>query len=381
LGNPYVASLTDTSYTTEMVFEGVGFQPSGGGVTASIAFENNLAGIYGHLGSHGRTLSSDEIKENFIIIVTNKGTNGTFGNGDIVEWSSVYRSAEISSDGSTVTFTATTGINAFTATVIAKVAVNSADSNYVRKYKKLVTANTATVKLDGTLCGPATYVDDSTNSTGQIYIPNTGVLGPGEPQSLFLSDVKRIVKIIDTKSPDTSPDATMLNNASYDVTNNYILDNGQRDSFYDHASIKLKPGCAKPAGDLLVLVDYYKHYGGDGYFCVASYTGSTSPEQYQEIPSYKASSGVTYNLRDVIDFRPARVNAQVAFDYKYSGTAGAILGLNLPVDLTTFTGDYTYYLLLQWRATVHWLLQTLNMIHTQVISQQKHQQVLYQIYP
>jgi hypothetical protein len=106
----------------------------------------------------------------------------------------------------------------------------------------------------------------------------------------------------------------------------------------------LKPGAPKPKGNVLVLVDYYKHYGGDGYFCVSSYTGSTSPEQYQEIPVYRATSGVTYNLRDAIDFRPARVNAETTFEFKFSGSAGAITGLNLPVDLTTFIGDYTYYL-------------------------------------
>jgi hypothetical protein len=163
---------------------------------------------------------------------------------------------------------------------------------------------------------------------------------PGSKQSLYLSDVKSIVKIVDTRSSGTTP--TYANLSSYlDVTNNYIFDNGQKDSYYDHASIKIRPGSPKPSG-IWVLFDFYEHGGGDGHFNVNSYLNET----YSEIPSYTCSNGNVYSLKDCIDFRPARLNAQSAFTFKYSVTPSSsnFYGSILPQDATSFTSDYYYYL-------------------------------------
>jgi hypothetical protein len=56
--------------------------------------------------------------------------------------------------------------------------------------------------------------------------------------SLYVSDVKKIVKVIDTKDPTVTPTNAMLTNSSYDVTSLFTLDNGQRDNYYDQASTK-----------------------------------------------------------------------------------------------------------------------------------------------
>jgi hypothetical protein len=176
-------------------------------------------------------------------------------------------------------------------------------------------------------------------STGQVYIQNAGLVDSGQKQYLYLSDVKQIVKIIDTGSTTAQATVAMLTNSSYDITNNYTFDNGQRDGYYDHASITLKPGASQPIGNILVLLDYYQHSGGDGYFSINSYVN----EDYQEIPQFISSGGDSYSLRDCIDFRPTRVNCTTAFALRYSNSA-TNKGAFFPVDLTTFVGDYTYYL-------------------------------------
>ena len=135
----------------------------------------------------------------------------------------------------------------------------------------------------------------------------------------------------------------MLSNSSYDVTINYLFDNGQRDSHYDHATITLKPGAPQPKGNILVLVNYYQHSGGDGYFSVQSYSN------YPLNLNFTSSGGTLYNLRDCIDFRPARKNAQSAYIYNINnstgpGSSGNNYGVYLPTDMATFTGTYSYYL-------------------------------------
>ena len=67
-------------------------------------------------------------------------------------------------------------------------------------------------------------------------------------------------------------------------------------------------------------------------------------EQYQQIPTYTSKAGTTYYLRDCIDFRPERLNAQSAFTFRYSNSSASNYGVFLPVDLSTFAGNYSYYL-------------------------------------
>ena len=348
LGSPYVASIINTSYTTQQVFRNVSFTSSGGSVTAQLNYEGDYLNVIKHFGAPGTTLSADVVKQNYTVIVTDKGTNTAFAVGDNVSWITAGRTVTLDSDASIATLAAS-DLSPFTATIVAKVFVENADNTgHVLKYKNLITANASYVVASeafGTQVSTNTFVDNATlTSSGQVYIKNAGLVTSGNKQSLYLSDVKRIVKIIDTKNPSTAATNAMLINGTYDVTNNYYLDNGQRDSFYDHASITLKPGAPQPVGNLLVLVDYYQHAGGDGYFCLTSYRSSSKPENYTSIPQYTSKHGTRYALRDCIDFRPARLNAQATFAFKYSNVGSSNHGAYLPVDLTLFTSDYSYYL-------------------------------------
>jgi hypothetical protein len=345
IGNPYVSTISDTSYTTQQVSRNVGFTVSGGSVSAQLNYEGAYSDIIRHFGTTGSVLSADLVRQNYTVIVTDRGSNTNINNGDILVWTSAGRTITLSGDSSIATLAAT-DLSPFTATIIERVFVTNADAaSHILKYKNLIQANTNTINSSNTQVATYTFVDDTTlTSTGQVYIQNAGLVASGQRQSLYLSDVKGIIKIIDTKAVGTIPNLSMINNPSFDVTNNFTFDNGQRDSYYDHASITLRPGAPKPVGNLLVFLDYYQHAGGDGYFSIESYTSSTLQEDYQEIGSYVSRNGSVYALRDSLDFRPARLNAQTAFEYRYSAPVDSRRGVFLPVDLSIFICDYEFYL-------------------------------------
>ena len=157
------------------------------------------------------------------------------------------------------------------------------------------------------------------NEYGQTTISAGSIVKtPGTPQSLYVSDVKRIVSIIDI--------TTSLN-----ITDHYIFDNGQKDSFYDYSSIKLKPNYTAPSGGLYVTYDKYVSQGS-GYFTNESYSS------YDDIPSYLSSSGVQYELRDCIDFRPVRVTTSDPTVISF-GTTNILPKMSSPIIC-----DFEYYL-------------------------------------
>lgn len=341
VGNPYVSVLTDTSYTTQQVWRSVSFTSTGPGYSAQLNYEGDYLDVVKHFGTGNTTLSADVVKQNYTVIVTAIGAGCTLNVGDNVPWTTAGRSVTLDDDSSIATFTATDVGGTFVATIYAKVFVqNGQNTGHILKDKLLISANTTVINTSNTAVGSFTFVDDTTTtSTGQVYIRNGGLVAAGQKQSLYLSDVKKIVKIIDTKDANTAPTLGMLTSSTNDITSHYGFDNGQRDSHYDHATLTLKPGYPQPIGNILVFVDYYQHSGGDGYFSINSYTN----ELYQEIPQFISNHGTLYNLRDCIDFRPARTNASAAYTLRYSNNASN-KGVFLPVDLTTFTGDYSHYM-------------------------------------
>jgi hypothetical protein len=347
LGNRYVSSVTDTSYNTVQVFRNVSFGVSGGNIVGTLTFGSAPVGVISFPITSNGLLGSDQITQNFQIIVTDVGLNPPTAmyKGQNLVWTSGSRTATISGLGSTLTFqTPTTDLGAFTATVIAKAYVrNGNDTSYVLKAKNLKTANTANVNYTGTTVATYTKVD---LTNGQVYVQNAGLVTAGQPQKLYITDVKRIIKIIDTKSSATVPTDVMLTDSSYNVTSRFLFDSGQRDSYYDFATVTLKIGQTPIQGNMLVLLDYYETTGGDGYYSALSYLTpiSSSPENYASIPTYTATSGTVYQLKDVVDFRPALTNAQANFTIRTSGSGSNAAGAYMPVDLSSFISDYSYYL-------------------------------------
>ncbi len=121
--------------------------------------------------------------------------------------------------------------------------------------------------------------------------------------------------------------------SSIDLFNRFVLDNGQRDNYYDIGRLILKPGYAKPAGTISVKFKAFQH-GPGNFFASTSY----STLNYSQIPNYRLATGQSINLRDYIDFRPVKSH----IDSSYSG-AGSILNL-LPKPTSIVSADTTYYL-------------------------------------
>jgi hypothetical protein len=344
LGYPFAATLTNTDYYSIKVYRGKTFS---GNVLTLDAKSGNSSSPIRFQGSG--TLSADAVKQNFTIIDR--------AGGKILDFSSSGNTVSISSSN-TATFTGNTTSGIYsgkTVDIIAQVQVSSGDStSFTLKSKNLVVGNTthALAQSSGTTVNTNWKV---LTTSGQVYILNAGISTAPNSISLYVSDVKKIKKIIDTKASGTVVTNAMLSDSTYDVTNFFSFDNGQRDNFYDHASIKLLPGAPKPQGNILVIFDYYDHTAGssgDGYFSVRSYLSSgaggvaTFPENYAEIGSYTSTHGTTYRLADSVDFRPVRENLSTTYTWEYtsSPTSPSDSGVLIPANLTNFQGDYSYYL-------------------------------------
>ncbi len=81
------------------------------------------------------------------------------------------------------------------------------------------------------------------------------------------------------------------------VTNNFGLLNGQTDTVYGPCVLTSKAGVI--SGQYQVTYEYFDHSVGD-FFSVDSYSGVN----YEDISTYVATDGSTYELSDCLDFRP-----------------------------------------------------------------------------
>lgn len=323
-GYPYSANVNNSNYYSTQVFRNVGFSGVSNNFTintiAPISFEAPI----------GVPLYGDEFKQLFTLINT--------ANGQILDFTNSSDYVTLTSNTSATFTTSQYSAIAYGIDVYASVFVsNGNNTNLVLKEKNLVVGNTSYIKTLTTITSTTSL--DAAN--GQAYITNDGITSA--PISLYVSDVKKITKIVSVGTANTGAIGAFT-----DITNSFSFDNGQRDNYYDHSSIKLLPGVTKPQGNILVCFDYYSHSGGDGYFSVNSYLNSSLPENYPEIPTYIAKDGTTYNLRDCIDFRPARLKAQTALVWEYktstNGNAVNIRGALIPQNLTNFQSNYSYYL-------------------------------------
>lgn len=104
---------------------------------------------------------------------------------------------------------------------------------------------------------------------------------------------------------------TTASSNGLDVTDRFILDNGQRDTHYTNGSIILKPGATVPSGALSIEYQYFNHGTNGQYFSVDSYTPSIADNpdfSYEDIQSFtiRKPDGTFEEifLHDIIDYRP-----------------------------------------------------------------------------
>lgn len=324
------ASLGDISYNYRKKYNSVQFTD---GASVSI-----IAGAdEGFEGTSSSSNTDSRATENFLITVAdNQG--GSRANGEQIP---VTTTVTIG-DPEQASFDTGAGAgDTFLASVLAKMDIDGSSAG--ERVKTLVKANTATFATES----PANTFISSTGSntsvyltTGQVFIENPSKV-PDEAESLYISDVIAIKKIYDLNGASLPAAGASLTGFT-DVTNKYRFNNGQRDGFYDHASIRLKPGVGRPNGPLVVCTRFYKTTSDFGYFSVDSYPNLTSQVTeenveigtgYSLIPEY---NGI--ELRDAIDFRPVRRNgANTVPNF-------SLEGVRFPVSATDLTSDYEYYL-------------------------------------
>ena len=152
--------------------------------------------------------------------------------------------------------------------------------------------------------------------------------------NLQKADVYRVLKI------ETFPNVIFGNTivgqttgSGIDITSNYIVDDGQRDTHYDLGRLVKKKNIPFPTGPMRITFEYFDHSAGD-YLSVDSYPDLL----YEEIPTfYSKISGRSVSLRDVLDFRP-RVNDGGTY---FGGTSSSA---SLPQRRYGVSCDFAYFL-------------------------------------
>jgi hypothetical protein len=327
IGNPYVANVANTSFYSTMLFRNQRWNNTSKTLTLSIS----QPGI-SFVGPLNTGLYGEQFKQLFTIVDTTTG--------QIQDFTYSGNTATLSTNTTVMFSSSVYGTDTNPVDVYAQVFIpNGEGASSVLKYKTLVTGNTSycPAQASFTTVTSNNYVD---LTTGQAYIQNN-VIGTSAI-SLYVNDVKRITKIIDTGSTTTTPFSSSLSGFK-DITGSFSFDNGQRDNSYEFATITLIPGAIKPIGNILVCFDHYSHSGGDGYFNIQSYIN----EEYASIPSYTAKDGTTYALRDCMDFRPAKQNATTsgAWEYNNNPTSSPYNGgILLPQNNVGIIDSYAYYL-------------------------------------
>lgn len=195
-----------------------------------------------------------------------------------------------------------------------------------------------------------------------VVIINTAnnVGGNTGPWSLGVPDVLRLTGVF--IGSNSSNFAVQANRVA-----DFTLDNGQRDTHYDHAKIALAPTSTyEDLANTFLLVQFdcftANVSGGEGFFSVESYQANDAPSantqnalRTYEIPTYTttvANTTVTYDLRDVIDFRPYKANTANITTSFTSATinppATNTFNTNTteynPYPGSTLTTNFTYYL-------------------------------------
>jgi hypothetical protein len=316
---------------------------SGGDVTISLSGNEKwpVAGLH----------TSSQAADNFTVVAL--GADGTNGNtttgvhvtqGQYLSFSSADgQDRSISTSGTTGTITLNTGNTSIQVGVSYTVYSNAVTGS--TRTKGLVAA-----KYTNNYSAAGSVSDHISNGQFLIAAPTRVV---GTKTSLPVSDVFKIVKIVDSGDTTIAVTNAMMIATANDISTSYSFDTGQVDNYYGHSSITLKPGKQPPSGQLVVVYDKFSH-SGVGYFSAnsydalinggATYNGGQNSFDYTSIPSYTSPvSGETVRLSDVLDFRPI-VAAGATVDVATSTASITASTITNPDADNSTTLDYSYYL-------------------------------------
>ena len=117
------------------------------------------------------------------------------------------------------------------------------------------------------------------------------------PQVLFLGGKVDVAEVLSLTG--------VVGGTTQQIKSYFTFDNGQRDNIYDWSRMVLLDNAPTITGPYSATIRRFGHTGSYGFFTVNSYDDPSI--QYSDIPDYiSKSSGIVYNLADVIDFRAVR---------------------------------------------------------------------------
>jgi hypothetical protein len=297
LAHPYVSAITSSEYEARRVFKSVTFTTGSATIVTDSGNER-------FVGATGGVVPTGLVATYYTVVT--KTASGTFGKGKHIPLDTGSRTVTLPAVGSGSPGQATFNLNDGTfngvCDIIATIDIeNNSTAKPARKTKTLA-------------------------STSQTYrnISSTKNL------SLKRSDVYRINAVYWTGSNTAIP--TSSTTGVQDITDRFSYDLGQRDTHYDHGTIKLRNGADAPRGFINVVFDYFTH-SGKGYFDLSSY-----PIDYAKIPTYAATDGTKYSLTDSYDFRPRRVDSTANTTLQFDSS------VQLPDYAASINSDYSYYL-------------------------------------
>ena len=182
--------------------------------------------------------------------------------------------------------------------------------------------------FNSTTLNVAYYVNKAQATVrNKVLTETTETITPNGQGDLELSfpDIYEVLRLTETDSDGAS------------VASRYTLDNGQRDTHYQLGKMTKKAGQTTPGVNVFVRYKYFAHQAGGDFFAVNSYTGQVD---YNDIPTYTATNGSKFELRNVLDFRSS-VKPGSSFPGDF--TSGARIN-ELPRDADTTQFDVSYYM-------------------------------------
>jgi hypothetical protein len=300
--NQYIKTLKDNlgNSKSDYRLQRTYYEPIGAG-KLSITLTGNETFAGSNNPSTGK-LPIDQVNEYYHVILDSTGEVVSFNDPKFAQLSLANKKIEFDF--------ASAGLSG-NATVIATINANA----QVQKQKNLSDYKRVIIGLTENL---------NTTAGGKDSLKNSDIY-----------DVKHIyLTTADPSIVDVNPTTGEVDDwksVSYtEVTNRYTVDNGQRAEFYDHGNLILTGTAPNTAHHLFVVYRNFLHDKA-GYASVDSYNNI----DYADIPKFTdPSSGITYDLRDCIDFRPRRDDG-----------ANTLAFGQVPVpNDSTLNADYQYYL-------------------------------------
>jgi len=353
---------------------------------------STAAGVATFTLAAGESWASPSLGRNFTLTVVDSSPSGSALQGDVVDISSTatgsgtitleIADATVMGPNTDVELMAT--INASQATHRTKAAQKMTEKVIAAAYpdiygervgdKELSLSYADVHKLhavyESTAIGttPVTPTLTITDATGVLIVGELITGSNSDAIGRIISLVAGVMKYVGISGTFTTLDIITGGTTAYtakvtettvgdrNILTSFLLDTGQRDSYYDIGRLVRKPNAQTPAGQLLAVFDYFTHGTGD-YFSVDSYTGQVD---YGNIPRYVASKVDPesrapvgqYELRDALDFRPrvkdqpqagSLTSSPFAFIMKNFEDAGSVNGNMVEPD-GNITLDYDFYL-------------------------------------